>query len=97
MVGDPPPNDAALADEARNVSVAGEHADQASNLPNTSVEDRYWKTGILGTIFQTFLDASLIVERSDLSKDNKAVEKAKILEARKHAFGQHFRNYPPWK
>jgi hypothetical protein len=59
--------------------------------------DRYWKTGILGTIFQTFLDASLIVERSDLSKDNKAVEKAKILEARKHAFGHHFRNYPPWK
>ena len=155
-VDDPPPNDAALADEARNVSAAGEQADQASNLPNTSVEDpiekaeqveeefpcqicdfvsnwqnrlkvhmsrkhenieqvdgntdsddfgdkeyletdRYWKTGILGTIFQTFLDASLIVERSDLSKDNKAVEKAKILEARKHAFGQHFRNYPPWK
>ena len=149
----PPPNDAALADEARYVSAAGEQADQASNLPvedpteeaeqadeefpcqicdfvsnwqnglkvhmtrkheniaqvdgNTDSDDfgdkeyletdRYWKTGILGTIFQTFLDASLIVERSDLSKDNKAVEKAKILEARKHAFGQHFRNYPPWK
>ena len=35
----PPPNDAALADEARNVSAAGEQADQAFNLPNTSVED----------------------------------------------------------
>ena len=59
--------------------------------------EHYWKTGKLGTIFQDFLDANFIIERSDLSKEDKANESAKILEARKSAFGTHFKDYPPWK
>ena len=59
--------------------------------------ERYWKTGKLGTIFQDFLDTNFIIEKSDLSKEDKANEHAKILEARKSAFGIHFKDYPPWK
>ena len=59
--------------------------------------DHYWKTGNLGTIFQTFLDANDILKKSDLSEENKAIENDKIVEARKHAFGQDFKYYPPWK
>ena len=59
--------------------------------------ERYWKTGKLGTIFQDFLDANDIIERSDMSKEDKEKEYDKILEARKSAFGTHFKDYPPWK
>ena len=56
----------------------------------------YWKEGQIGTGYQTYLDALDIVEESDLSEDTKHVEKAKVLEARKEAFGSRFKFYPPW-
>ena len=60
--------------------------------------EKYWKTGILTTVFQSFLDANEIVDScSDLSEKEKDHEKAKILEARKCAFGDDFRYYPPWR
>ena len=59
--------------------------------------ENYWKTGNLGTIFQTFLDANLIVEKSELTEEFKAIENEKILEARKRAFGKDYKYYPPWK
>ena len=59
--------------------------------------ENYWKTGNLGTIFQTYLDANMILEKSDLAEDIKAIENEKILEARKHAFGKEYKYYPPWK
>jgi hypothetical protein len=51
----------------------------------------------LGTIFQTFLDANLIVEKNDLTEEIKAIENEKSLEARKRAFGNDYKYYPPWK
>ena len=60
--------------------------------------EKYWKTGIFTPVFQSFLDANEIVDScSDLSEKEKDHEKAKILEARKCAFGDDFRYYPPWR
>ena len=59
--------------------------------------EHYWKTGRLGTIFQTFLDVNCIIESSNMSEDNKNKEKTKALDARKKAFGSEFARYPPWR
>ena len=58
---------------------------------------RYWKEGKLGTAFQSYLDAIDVLETSNFSEDFKDVEKSKVLEARKQAFGSEFEYYPPWK
>ena len=50
---------------------------------------RYWKTGKLGTIFQTFLDVNAIIDGSNLSEESKIEERAK-------AFGSEFHCLPPW-
>ena len=47
----------------------------------------YWKTGRLSTSYQSFLDVNEIIEASDLAKSEKSFENGKVLEARKHAFG----------
>ena len=52
---------------------------------------------IAGSVYQVFISANDIVDASDMPEDVKAEEKAKILEARKAAFGDSFRYYPPWK
>ena len=56
----------------------------------------YWKTGRLGTVFQTFTDVNEIIENSNLSLENKEIEKAKVLDARKEAFGENYTFVPPW-
>ena len=56
----------------------------------------YWKTGILGTSFQTFLDANEIIDSSNFSEEIKEIEKAKALEARKFAVGENYEYMPPW-
>ena len=58
---------------------------------------QYWKTGKLITCFQTYLDLNKDIENSDLKDLEKAIEKEKVLEARKAAFGPDFKHYPPWK
>ena len=58
---------------------------------------RYWKDGKLGTAFQSYLDAIEIIGTSNLTENCKDVEKSKVLEARKEAFGSDFEYYPPWK
>ena len=58
----------------------------------------YWKTGKLGTIFQTFLDVNDVIDASsNLSQKNKDDEKARALQARKEAFGEEFCWNPPWR
>ena len=42
----------------------------------------YWETGLLGTAFQTFLDANNIIDTSNLSEVIKDIEKATVLEAK---------------
>ena len=56
----------------------------------------YWKEGRIGTAFQTYLDVIDIIEKSDLTEDEKQVEKSKTLEARKVAFGTKYKFFPPW-
>ena len=56
----------------------------------------YWKEGRLDTSYQAFLDANDIVEKSDLPEKSRDTEKAKVLDARKCAFGSDFKYFPPW-
>ena len=57
---------------------------------------QYWKEGKIGTIFQTFLDVLDVIESSDLTEESKDLEKDKVLESRKIAFGKDFEHFPPW-
>ena len=47
-------------------------------------------------MFQTFLDIIDIIENSELTEASKDLEKAKVLAARKIAFGRDFEIFPPW-
>ena len=77
-----------------NISVASDEVDDDKKYSETC---HYWKTGKLGTIFQSFIDANDIIEKSNLEEEVKIEEKEKVLQARKLAFGADFRNFPPWK
>ena len=57
---------------------------------------QYWKEGKLTSIYQTYLDVLDIIEKSELTDESKDVERAKVLEARKNAFGKDFELFPPW-
>ena len=48
--------------------------------------DRYWKSGLLGSCFQTHLDDN----ESTLDEYAKIIEKQCVLQARKKAFGDDF-------
>ena len=58
--------------------------------------EHYWKTGRLGTIYQTFLDVNKIIDSSNLQGESKKLEKEKALDSRKFGFGSNFQNVPPW-
>ena len=80
------------------VQIDGNHSDNEDfEDEKYSSTDHYWKTGNPGTIFQTFLDANDILKKSNLSKEDKAIENDKIIEARKRAFGPDLKFYPHWK
>ena len=40
---------------------------------------------------------NIIDDCDELSNEEKAEEKTKLLEARKDIFGSSFQNFPPWK
>ena len=56
----------------------------------------FQKAGRIGTVFQTFPDALNVIEMSDIKEEAKHVEKGKVLEARKVAFGTSYKFVPPW-
>ena len=56
----------------------------------------YWKKGWLGGAFQSFIDASEVLEECDLPDDIKKIEYEKILDARKEALGPNYSCFPPW-
>ena len=57
----------------------------------------YWKSGQISQVYQTFLDVNKIIDDSDLSEREKHIEKQKVLEARREAFGESlYKYYPPW-
>jgi hypothetical protein len=52
--------------------------------------------GTVSTVYQTFLDANKIIDKSELDEDEKEKAKAKLLDAKKTAFGDWFKHFPPW-
>ena len=42
------------------------------------------------------MDAVDVIEQSDPSEKDKQIEKIKVFEARKLAFGTRFESFPPW-
>ena len=56
----------------------------------------YWMTGTLGTVYQTFLDANVIIDSLDIPEDEKNKERTKVLDARKTAFGDVYKTVPLW-
>ena len=78
-----------------NDSVAND--DETDEDKKYSGTNHYWMFGRLGTVYQSFLDANEIIEKSNLENEIKLKEKEKVLEAGKSAFGSDFRNFPPWK
>ena len=73
-----------------------EDSDDSKDDIFTSTEN-YWRTGKLGTSFQAFLDANSLVDDSGLDEEERTIEKELILDARKRAFGEEIRFYPPWR
>ena len=61
--------------------------------------EHYWKSGYVGTSYQSYVDSLQIIEESELEESKKETEKAEILQARKKAFGEGdtFQYYPPWR
>jgi hypothetical protein len=45
---------------------------------------------------EIFLAANDVIDNSDVTEESKEVEKAKVLAARKIAFGRDFDIFPPW-
>ena len=91
-----------------NIHMARKHADMEQLDGSVSLSDNlddddkylktimYWKEGRLGTVYQTFLDVMDVIETSDLREEAKDVEKEKVLETRKKAFGNDYQHFPPW-
>ena len=76
-----------------NITFDSVELEEDVKYENTS---HYWKHGRLGIMYQTFLDANLIIDNSNLSEEKKIEEKSRILAARKSAFGDGYKQFPPW-
>jgi hypothetical protein len=81
------------SDSIRQLDGSDSISDDLDEDDNYLTTIQYWKEGKLGIVFQTFLD---VIEKSELTEESKDVEKAKVLEARKNAFGTDFEFFPPW-
>ena len=80
------------------VHVARKHVpkheyDEDEKYENT---ENYWKEGTLGFEYQYYCDANEILDEIDIDSDVRDIEKDKILNARKAALGNSYRNSPPW-
>ena len=71
-------------------------ADEGEDEPYLNTES-YWRQGLLGRSFQNYIDAIKILEDSSLDNESKEIEKVAILDARKDAFGDDHKYYPPWR
>ena len=43
------------------------------------------------------IDANQLIDESSLDEKDKEIEIAAVLSARKEAFGDEFKYYPPWR
>ena len=63
-----------------------------------SRSEHYWREGWLGITYSVYLDAIAVIEScDDIPEEEKGAEKNKLLEARKRAFGENYKHFPPWK
>ena len=58
--------------------------------------EHYWRSGWIGKVYQSFLDATRIIEESALEEGDKICEKEALVMARKEAFGGSYMYFPPW-
>ena len=56
----------------------------------------YWEKGRVGISYAAYVEAFDVIEASNLSQKEKLVEKDRLLERRKDAFGDNYVTYPPW-
>ena len=59
-------------------------------------EADYWTVGIIGTVYQDYLNVIDDINKSDLTERTKIVERRKVIEARKMAIGSTYIHEPPW-
>ena len=83
-----------------NIEQLDGHNDSSFSDEKYDSSRHYWETGRLGKRYQTYLDASEIIDKSDISEDDKLIEKEKLSNARKSVFcvqdKQNFKYFPPW-
>ena len=79
-----------------NIEQLDGHNDDSSSDDKYFYTRNYWEKGRLGTVYQSYLDAKEIIEKSDIKEDEKFIENEKLLDSRKLAFGQDFKRFPPW-
>ena len=78
------------------VQIDGCADDDETDMKYANTE-HYWMKGWLGISYHVYLDALSIIDTcDDMSNEEKETERAKLLEARKRAFGNNFLNFPPW-
>ena len=70
-----------------------EHFDDDLKYENT---EHYWKEGWLGRVYQTYIEANEVLNEIEMDSRTKNLEKEKILDARKLAFGNNYKHFPPW-
>ena len=75
-----------------NETIVDDDLEEDAKYTETS---HYWRTGRLGRVYQAFIDANYMIEKSNLPEDVKKCEITKILDARKDAFGPNFSHVPP--
>ena len=83
----------------RKIDQIDGHSDQPDDEKDDEKNDgsqHYWKSGWLGGAFQSFKDAFEVIEECDIPDDDKKIEHAKLLDARKTALGASFSYFPPW-
>ena len=100
----PPAARACEGNQTKTAKEANLSSEIVSDTAEKVVEDekysgteKYWKSGILGTCFQYFLDANEILDICVLDVEVLNLEKLKVFQARKCAFGDDFKYYPPWR
>ena len=71
-----------------NLSFLTKEVDLEDNLEDELYKntEHYWKTGYIGTVYQSYLDVMKIIDNSSLNEKEKIAQKEAILAARKDAF-----------
>ena len=82
----------------KNIEQIDGHMEENEDDELLDSTERYWRTGILGSCYQTYLDVMALIDDSYLDDEAKKTEHAAVaLDSRKEAFGEQYIYYPPWR